>query len=118
MPAAGEERVEGPDLEAGEGNIETPARLVQSHQSNRDDAYLVEWTHEDKDDPHNWSTPYRSWLTFLLGMLALSASSASAIIAPANLTIARYLGVSQEVVTLNISLYVYVYSQLLHFLNR
>ena len=108
MPGAGEKRGVEQDLEAELRKVEAPARLVQSNQSGRDDAYLVEWTHDDKDDPHNWSTPYRSWLTFLLGMLALSASSASAIIAPANLTIARYLCVSQELVTLNVSLYVYV----------
>ena len=118
MPGAGEERVEEPNPEADEEKLEDHPRLVQSHQSNRDEAYLVEWINEDEDDPHNWSTPYRAWLTFQLGMLALSASSASAIIAPANLTIARYLGVSQELVTLNVSLYVYVYFQLIHFRNR
>ena len=106
MPGAGKERTEDEHLGADEERVGQLPRLVQSHQSNRDDAYLVAWTHDDKDDPHNWSTPYRSWLTFLLGMLALSASSASAIVAPANPTIARYLGVSQELVTLNISLYV------------
>lgn len=114
MPGAGGKRVAEPDLEAELQKVEAPARLVQSNQSGRDDAFLVEWTLDDKDDPHNWSTPYRAWLTFVLGMLALSASSASAIIAPANLTIARYLGVSQELVPLNVSLYVYICLRLLH----
>ncbi len=108
MPGAGEERIEEPDLNADGKKAEAPARLVLSHQSGGDEACLVNWESDDKENPHNWSTLYRSWLTFQLGMLALSASLASAIIAPANLTIARYLDISREVVTLNVSLYVYV----------
>ena len=39
-------------------------------------------------------------------MLALAASLASSIIAPANPVLVKYLGVSEEVVVLNVSLYV------------
>ena len=108
MPGAGEERVEDPGSLAGHEKTQDNPQLEsgQPQQDDGDEDYLVDWASQDKDNPHNWSTPYRSWLTFQLGMLALAASSASAIIAPANLTIARYLGVGQEVVTLNISLYV------------
>jgi hypothetical protein len=41
-------------------------------------------------------------------MMALAASLASSIIAPANPVIARYIGVSEEAVVLNISLFVSV----------
>ena len=90
---------------AGEENVEKGTALG-GNQDDEDKAYLVDWASNEPQNPHNWSTPYRAFLTFQLGMLALAASSASAIIAPANSTIAKYLGVGQEVVTLNISLYV------------
>lgn len=71
------------------------------------DEILVEW--EDDDDtenPQNWSTTFKSWVTLQLGLLAFGASLASSIIAPANKTIAEYIGVSEELVVLNVSLYV------------
>ena len=69
-------------------------------------AFLVDWDDNDSDNPHNWSTLYRGWLTFQLSMLALAASLASSIIAPANPVLAKYLGVSEEAIVLNVSLYV------------
>ncbi|ETI29416.1 hypothetical protein G647_01869 [Cladophialophora carrionii CBS 160.54] len=68
---------------------------------------LVGWeSADDPENPQNWSTPFKSWVTFQLGMLAFGASLASSIIAPANRTIAEYVGVSEDVVVLNVSLYV------------
>lgn len=67
---------------------------------------LVTWDGDtDKENPRNWSTGYKSWITFQLGMLALAASMGSSIISPAGDTIAEYVGVSQEVSVLSISLY-------------
>jgi hypothetical protein len=40
-----------------------------------DPQFLVSFGPQDQDNPHNWSTPYRSWLTAQLGLLALAASS-------------------------------------------
>lgn len=77
-----------------------------------DPQFLVSFDSGDPDNPHNWSTPYRSWLTAQLGFLALAASAASAIIAPANKRIATYFNVGQELVVLNVSLYVLVYPYL------
>jgi hypothetical protein len=71
------------------------------------DAHLVGWDGPfDKENPRNWSTPYKAWITFQLSMLALAASMGSSIIAPANKEIARYVGVSSEVAVLTVSLYV------------
>ncbi|KAF7870438.1 hypothetical protein EAF04_004182 [Stromatinia cepivora] len=73
----------------------------------QDDRILVDWDGEnDQENPRNWSTLYKSWITFLLGMLALSASLGSSIISPAGKTIAAYVGVSSEVSVLSISLYI------------
>jgi hypothetical protein len=57
-------------------------------------------------DPHNWSEPYRWWLTVLVGFMVLNATFASS--APSNLipSIIQYFGVSEEVGILTISLFV------------
>lgn len=71
-----------------------------------DDPFLVKWEPNERANPRNWSALYRGWLTFQLGMLALTASLASSIIAPAEPDIAKYVGVSEEVTVLVISLFV------------
>jgi MFS family permease len=74
--------------------------------SQPDEAFLVKWEPEESANPFNWSTTYKSWVTFQLSMLALAASLASSITAPAESVIAAYIGVSDEVSVLSISLYV------------
>lgn len=70
------------------------------------DPFLAKWEPDDKANPKNWTTAYRSWCTFQLGMLALSASLGSSIISPAEADIAAYTGISSEVAVLVISLYI------------
>jgi hypothetical protein len=77
-------------------------------ERNFNDSHLVDWEINDPYNPRNWSTRYKIWATFQLGMLALSASLGSSIIAPAQLTISKYIGVSPVVVVLATSLYMYV----------
>ncbi|KAI9641930.1 hypothetical protein NHQ30_009799 [Ciborinia camelliae] len=73
----------------------------------QDDRILVDWDGEnDQGNPRNWSTLYKSWITFILGMLSLSASLGSSTISPAENTIASYVGVGNEVSVLSISLYI------------
>ena len=80
---------------------------VQHQESLKEkDWYLVDWDEDDQANPRNWSTGYKSWITFQLGMLALAASLGSSIIAPAENAISAYTGVSHEVAVLSISLYV------------
>lgn len=69
------------------------------------DSNIVVWEEGEKDNPRNWKTPYKCWVTFQLGMLALAASLGSSIISPAENDIARYVGVGREVAVLSISLY-------------
>lgn len=54
----------------------------------------------------NWSSGYKAFITFILGMLALAASLGSSIISPAEEQIAAYTGISGEVAVLVISLYI------------
>ena len=70
------------------------------------DSYLVDWEPNDKANPRNWSTLYKSWMTFQLAMLALSASLGSSIISPAEDAIIAYTHISAEVAVLPISLYI------------
>jgi hypothetical protein len=75
-------------------------------QHESEDPNVVDWDDDDKENPRNWSTKYKCWITFQLGMLALAASLGSSIISPAGPAIATYIGVSREVTVLSISLYV------------
>jgi MFS family permease len=70
------------------------------------DPYLVDWEEGDKENPRMWSTTYKALITFQLGMLAMSASLGSSIIAPAENAIASYLQISPEVNVLGVSLFV------------
>ena len=70
------------------------------------EAYRVDWEPNDPENPRNWKTAYKGWLTFQLGMLALAASLGSSIISPANNAISAYIHVSPQVATLSLSLYV------------
>ncbi|KAF2668479.1 MFS general substrate transporter [Microthyrium microscopicum] len=66
----------------------------------------VKWKDNDPENPYNWSTKKKSWITFQLGMLALAGSAASAIIAPGEDQIAKEFNISGEATVLTISLYV------------
>lgn len=67
---------------------------------------IVTFEDGDPENPKNWSSMYKSWITVQLGLLALAASLGSSIISPAEPTIAAYVGVSNEVTVLCISLYI------------
>ncbi|KAL8855230.1 MAG: hypothetical protein Q9198_010889, partial [Flavoplaca austrocitrina] len=76
-------------------------------QSKSDEVeHRLEWEPNDPENPRNWRTAYKGWLTFQLGMLALGSSLGSSIISPANKAISEYTHVSPEVATLSLSLYV------------
>jgi MFS family permease len=70
------------------------------------DKDLVKWADGDPANPYNWAVPYKAFVTFQLGMLALAASLGSSILSPAGNTIAQVMEISEEVAVLNISLYI------------
>ncbi|KAL4916165.1 major facilitator superfamily domain-containing protein [Aspergillus aurantiobrunneus] len=74
-----------------------------------DAEYLVKWDQDDPINPQNWPASYKWWVTFQLGMLALAGSLGSSILTPADRDIAEYVGVSQEVAVLNVTLYLIGY---------
>lgn len=110
--SASPSRSDGVDAEDIEKNAESQSPpSVEPHRDGQPDAdnkeaFLVKWDENESSNPRNWSTPYKGFLTFLLGMLALSASLGSSIIAPAESAMAAELGISEEVAVLAVSLYV------------
>jgi hypothetical protein len=101
------------DLESGDSSAPTP--IEHDHDPEKDvlqqtpskTEIKVDWdSPDDAENPQNWSTSFKSWVTVQLSGLAFAASLASSIIAPANASIAEYTGVSQELVVLNVSLYI------------
>jgi len=117
--APGEERTKpkeqwsSPTPSNDEENV--PPSKDEIERKNTKDPNLVDWEENDKANPRNWTTGYKSWITFQLGMLALAASLGSSIIAPAEPAISIYVGVSREVTVLAISLYMLVYSSFANF---
>lgn len=91
-------------------DIENPLPTAEDKEVNKEkeehDPFLVGWDDGEKANPRNWTTTYKSWITFQLGMLALCASLGSSIISPAEQTIANYTGISSEVAVLTIALYI------------
>lgn len=70
------------------------------------DPNIVGWAgDDDPENPRNWASGYKSWITVQLGFLALAASLGSSVISPAGNAVAEYVGVSSEVSVLSISLY-------------
>lgn len=78
------------------------------HAGGGPDPNLVKWEENDPENPHNFSTAYKCWITFQLGLLALSASLGSSIISPAETELKAYLNIGTEVSILPVSLYMYV----------
>jgi hypothetical protein len=98
-------RPDEPAAEASPAEEEQPVKIEPAPSEK--DEIVVKWDGDnDPENPQNWSTSYKSWLTLQLSLLAFAASLASSIIAPANNTVAKYVGVSENVVVLTISLYV------------
>lgn len=70
------------------------------------DRVKVDWEKDDPDYPQNWKFSYKCFITLQLGILALAPSFGSAVTSPASTVIAQYLHVDEEVIVLNVSLYV------------
>lgn len=71
-----------------------------------DESYLVTLMNEgDRNNARNWRLLDKSWLTCMLGMLALSASLGSSIIARVQEDTGRHLGIGEQQTILVVSLY-------------
>lgn len=67
--------------------------------------YLTKFSENDRENPHSFSSRYKAWLAFQMGLMCLAATLGSSIIAPAGPAIAETYNISQEVSVLSISLF-------------
>jgi hypothetical protein len=86
-------------------SVENAPRKNEKRRPAHDPVYLVKWDKNDTLNPRNWPVGYKCWVTFQLGMLALAGSLGTSITTPADDTIAEYVGVSNEVAVLDVSIY-------------
>ncbi|KAL8680422.1 MAG: hypothetical protein Q9186_003382 [Xanthomendoza sp. 1 TL-2023] len=95
-----------PDKEDSNGQQKSEQDRAPASDKDERERYRVDWEPNDPKNPLNWKPIYKGWLTFQLGMLALTASLGSSIITPAQSAIAKYAHISPQVATLSLSLYV------------
>ncbi|KAL8677180.1 MAG: hypothetical protein Q9224_007216, partial [Gallowayella concinna] len=95
-----------PDKEHSNGQQRSEQDRAPASDKDERERYRVDWEPNDPKNPLNWKPIYKGWLTFQLGMLALTASLGSSIITPAQSAIAKYAHISPQVATLSLSLYV------------
>lgn len=67
---------------------------------------LVRFDPGDPEDPKNWNPYFKAYITFEMGMLALTGSVGSSIISPAEQEVAKYLNIDLEVTVLMLALFV------------
>ncbi|KAL7941179.1 major facilitator superfamily domain-containing protein [Trichoderma barbatum] len=67
---------------------------------------IVKWDENEPANPFNWATPYKAFITFQLGMIAMAASVGSSIMAPTEPTLQKVFHVGHEVSVLCTSLYI------------
>ena len=75
-----------------------------------DKAYLAAFPPDDPANPHCWSTTWKSWMAFQMGMLAFVGSFGSSVISPAQDALVSKFHISAEVSVLSVSLFVLGYA--------
>ncbi|WRT66674.1 uncharacterized protein IL334_003634 [Kwoniella shivajii] len=68
--------------------------------------YLVDFGPDDKTNPYNWNKTYRWWLTMLIGVTALCPPFASVSYSSTIISILPVFGMSRELSTAGISLFI------------
>ncbi|GAA5963648.1 hypothetical protein JCM3765_003529 [Sporobolomyces pararoseus] len=93
-------------LDREEKGLQKDESPVQEKKKEEKDPFLVTIEGREHLNPHTWPVWYRWWLTGFAGLLVLNATFASS--APSNLipSIITHYGVSQEVGTLTIAIFV------------
>ncbi|PWY76152.1 bicyclomycin resistance protein [Aspergillus sclerotioniger CBS 115572] len=89
-------------------NLEPSPTLKEKVHNTKtpDPAYMVKFEEGDPEDPRNFRSKRKAFLTFQMSMLALVGALGSSILSPGQSAIAEYTNISQEVTVLATSLYV------------
>jgi hypothetical protein len=104
---ANEEVIRVADAAIGSGE----STKGQQTEENEKDPTLVEWDDaDDPDNPFNWS-PTTKWLiTCSMGSITFTVTFASSVFSAAIPSVAHIFGISSEVATLGLSLFVLGFS--------
>lgn len=95
------------DIESNSSSV--PVTGPPRRQSGNDDTeerFLVKFEDGDPQNPLNWNKYFKAYLTFVLGLLALSGSVGSSIMSPAQADLAKEFKVGSQVTVLTLSLFV------------
>ncbi|KAF7925274.1 hypothetical protein BELL_0179g00090 [Botrytis elliptica] len=94
------------DVEAqGEKEKEDALRLEREKEEH--DPNLVTWDGpDDPDNPMNWGTKKKWFITVILGLMTFVVTFASSVFSTATIVVAELYGVSEEVAVLGTSLFV------------
>lgn len=96
-------------MRAKEEQIPTPDSI--STNGTADATVVVDWySADDQDNPHNWSTLKKTWVSFLLLIYSFSAYIGSSIYTSSIPSVVQKFGVSEIAASLGLSLYVLAYS--------
>ena len=96
-------------VEADNGLVNTLSRQKVDPEKGRD-AHIVDWYGpEDPDNPQNWGTFKKVWVTFEICLLTFSVYIGSAIYSAGILDVSETFGVSRVAATLGLTLFVLGY---------
>lgn len=87
-------------------DLESQSQPIEEIKPENIEAFKVGFESDDITNPKNFSTLYKIWLVFQMSMLAMTGALGSSIISPGSTQIVEYTGVSTEVTSLTVALFV------------
>ncbi len=82
------------------------ASVVLAEKNCAENLFLVSFESGDPENPMNFTSYFKAWLTLALGLLALTGSIGASIITPAEQVISKVMEVNQETSVLALALFV------------
>ena len=92
-----------------ERGVHTSTSVGVDEEKGRD-FFLVDWTEDDPENPRNWSTPKKFFVTFEICLLTTSVYIGSAIYTAGLLGVVEQFGVSEVAAVLGLTLFVIGYA--------
>lgn len=87
-------------------NLESQPDSIEESKPENLQGFKVAFDKNDPLDPKNFSTTYKIWLVLQMSMLAMTGALGSSIISPGSASIVKYTGISIEVSSLTVALFI------------
>ncbi|KAJ5113154.1 major facilitator superfamily domain-containing protein [Penicillium angulare] len=87
-------------------DLESQSQPTEKSSFEEHESFKVSFEPDDANNPKNFTPIYKIWLVFQMSLLAMTGALGSSIISPASPKIAEYAGVSTEVTSLTVALFV------------